>query len=217
VIEDGRSLHVRLDEATGACIDCGACARVCPMEIDIRDGSFQIECTRCGSCIDACDQVLARLKPARPGILGFDLGGFSLRRWDLKRLLVGGATLAFGAALAVAVVGRERISLRLSPVYEGAAEPSGGNAESRYLLRAANRTKEATVLAVRLEGLSEKAVIEGLDDATIPAGRERKFTLVVRLPRSEVHGSVTPFSWVFATSDGERRLPSTFFTRMRPT
>ena len=40
VIEDGRSLHVRLDEATGACIDCKACARTCPMGIDIRGGSF---------------------------------------------------------------------------------------------------------------------------------------------------------------------------------
>ena len=26
--------------------------------IDVRDGAFQIECTRCGSCIDACDAVL---------------------------------------------------------------------------------------------------------------------------------------------------------------
>lgn len=217
VIEDGRSLHVRLDEATGVCVDCGACARVCPMEIDIREGSFQIECTRCGSCIDACGQVLARLKPARPGILRFDLAGFSLRGWDLKRLLVGGATLAFGVALAFAVLGRERISLRLSPVYEGGADLSAGTAESHYLLRAANRTKEPTRLGVRLEGLSEKAVIEGLDDATIPAGRERQFTLVVRLPRSEVRGSVTPFSWVFATVEGERRVPSTFFTRSKPT
>jgi len=187
------------------------------MEIDIREGSFQIECTRCGSCIDACDQVLARLKPARPGILRFDLAGFSLRGWDLKRLLVGGATLAFGVAFAFAVLGRERISLRLSPVYDGGADVSAGTAESHYLLRAANRTKEPTRLGLRLEGLSEKAVIEGLDDATIPAGRERQFTLVVRLPRSEVRGRVTPFSWVFATSDGERRVPSTFFTRSNPT
>ncbi len=80
VIEDGRSLHVRLDESTGECIDCKACARVCPMGIDIRDGSFQIECTRCGSCIDSCDAVLGRLKPARPGVLRFDFLGFAQGR-----------------------------------------------------------------------------------------------------------------------------------------
>ena len=50
------------------------------MGIDIRDGSFQIECTRCGSCIDACDAVLGRLKPARPGVLRFDFKGFTQGR-----------------------------------------------------------------------------------------------------------------------------------------
>jgi polyferredoxin len=219
VIEDGRSLHVRLHPAAGPCIECGACARVCPMEIDIRDGPFQIECTRCGSCIDSCDRVLGRLKPARPGILLFDLGGFSLRKWDVKRLLVGSATLAFGAALVFAVLAREHISLRLSPVYDGAgtASAGAGMAESRYLLRAANRTRENARLAVRLEGLPAQAVVEGLEDSTIPAGRERRFNLVVRVPSSEIRDRVTSFSWVFATSDGERRFPSTFFTRSKPT
>ena len=98
VIEDGRSLHVRFDATPGACIDCGACARACPMDIDIRKGSFQIECTRCGSCIDSCDAVLSRLKPARPGLLRFDFAAFSWRVWDLKRALVALATAGFALA-----------------------------------------------------------------------------------------------------------------------
>jgi hypothetical protein len=189
------------------------------MAIDIREGPFQIECTRCGSCIDACELVLGRLKPARPGVLVFDLAGLSVRGLDLKRVLVGGATLAFGAALAFAVLSREHVSIRLSPVYEGgrAAAVAAGSAESRYLLRAANRTREDERLGVRLEGLPTEAVLLGLEDAVVPAGRERQFTLVVRVPRAGIRGGVTSFAWVIATSDGERRFPSTFFARSTPT
>jgi len=46
--------------ATGACIDCGLCQRVCPTGIDIRNG-LQLECISCNRCSDACDQVMGSL------------------------------------------------------------------------------------------------------------------------------------------------------------
>jgi polyferredoxin len=217
VIEDGRSLHVRLDEATGACIDCKACARVCPMRIDIRDGSFQIECTRCGSCIDSCDAVLARLKPARPGLLRFAFPGFA-GGWDVKRTLVTVATVGFGAATVVMAATRQPFTVQLSPVYASDAESTPADAslaEARYLLRASNRTKEAVALHVRLEGLPAAARVFGLEDPTVPAGVERKFAVVVRVPSASLSASVTPFSWVVVTEAGETRVAATFFARGR--
>lgn len=44
----------------GDCVDCGLCVKVCPMGIDIREGS-QLACIGCGLCADACDQVMDRL------------------------------------------------------------------------------------------------------------------------------------------------------------
>jgi cytochrome c oxidase accessory protein FixG len=218
VIEDGRSLHVRLDETTGACIDCKGCARICPMGIDIRDGSFQIECTRCGSCIDACDAVLDRLKPARPGVLRFDFKGFTKGGWDVKRTLVTVATVGFGVALAVAVAAREPFTVQVSPVYAADAEIARGDAllaEARYLLRAANRTRQPIDLRLRLEGLPATARIEGVGDPTVPPGVERKLEVVVKVPAAALSGSVTPFSWVVSTSAGEKRVEATFFARGR--
>jgi polyferredoxin len=217
VIEDGRSLHVRLDESAGRCIDCKACARVCPMDIDIRDGSFQIECTRCGSCIDTCHAILGRLEPPRPGVLLFDKGGgLSLANFDVKRLLVAVATVGFGIALVVAVARREMVSLQLSPVYASdAAQLQNGLVESRYLLRAANRTKAPVVMHVRTEGLPKGTVVEGLGDSTLPPGAERRFDVVVRVPSAAVTGSVTPFTWVVDTADGQKRFDSSFFARVR--
>lgn len=44
-------------ETTGDCIDCFQCLKVCPMGIDIRNGT-QLECINCSACIDACDHMM---------------------------------------------------------------------------------------------------------------------------------------------------------------
>ncbi len=59
-----RSRHAKKTLAEGKpvgdCVDCNACVVVCPMGIDIRDGN-QLECITCALCIDACDDVMAKL------------------------------------------------------------------------------------------------------------------------------------------------------------
>jgi cytochrome c oxidase accessory protein FixG len=209
VLEDGRSLHVAFDETTGDCIDCGACVRVCPMEIDIRDGAFQIECTRCGSCIDSCEQVLARLD--RPTLLAFNLAGFSLKGWDAKRVLVAVATVGFAVALVFAVATRETFAVWIAPMHEAATRGEGDLAEEQFLLRAANRGTEPVHFDVRTEGLPEATVLEGLEDPEVPPGEERRIVVTVRVPRDEVSGTVTPFQWVVATEGREERFDAAFF------
>jgi polyferredoxin len=220
LLEDGRSLHVALDPTPGACIECQACVRVCPMAIDIRAGAFQIECTRCGSCIDACDAILGRLKPPRRSVLAFRLPGFSLASLDAKRVLVALATVGFGAVLAASVLGRERIALQLSPVYTESGGRTASNtaadiAEARFLLRAANRGSEPVALAARPEGLPPTARIEGLADPTVPAGQERRFDLVVRVPLADTRGSVTPFVWVVEGAGEAKRFDAALLARGR--
>lgn len=48
----------------GDCIDCHQCVRVCPMGIDIRNGT-QMECVHCTACIDACDDVMDKIDKPR--------------------------------------------------------------------------------------------------------------------------------------------------------
>ncbi len=45
----------------GDCVNCLRCVQVCPTGIDIRKG-VQMECIACTSCIDACDEVMTKLK-----------------------------------------------------------------------------------------------------------------------------------------------------------
>lgn len=210
LLEDGRSLHIRYSEETGPCIDCKLCVRRCPMEIDIRDGSFQIECTRCGTCIDACDEILAKKK--RPGLLAFDFSGFSWRGWDLKRTLVAVSTIGFGVVLAVAVARRETLSVQLAPLQADVA-PHARIAESRFLLRAANRGKEPVSFQVHAEGLPEDATIAGLPTNAVAAGREERWTLVVQLPEKAGRRGLQSFTWVIDSSRGEERFPGALLAR----
>jgi cytochrome c oxidase accessory protein FixG len=59
--EEGRAkFNKKEDRATtgkGDCIDCHQCVYVCPMGIDIRNGT-QLECTNCTACIDECDTIM---------------------------------------------------------------------------------------------------------------------------------------------------------------
>ena len=100
----------RSGEVLGDCIDCNACVAVCPMGIDIREGQ-QMECITCALCIDACDDVMAKIgrprglidylalddePPTQPmqsaGVAGLaeapagDVAGASQPRWQPKPL-----------------------------------------------------------------------------------------------------------------------------------
>ena len=54
----------------GDCIDCRQCVNVCPTGIDIRNGA-QLECIQCGLCIDACDNIMAKVGRA-PRLIGYE-------------------------------------------------------------------------------------------------------------------------------------------------
>jgi cytochrome c oxidase accessory protein FixG len=64
----GKLEKTTLERKAGDCVDCGACVTTCPTGIDIRKG-LQLECIGCTQCIDACDNVMDRIKRPRGLIL----------------------------------------------------------------------------------------------------------------------------------------------------
>jgi cytochrome c oxidase accessory protein FixG len=50
----------RVLSGKGDCIDCKLCVSVCPMGIDIRNGT-QLECTNCTACIDECNTIMDKV------------------------------------------------------------------------------------------------------------------------------------------------------------
>lgn len=85
----------------GDCIDCFRCVHVCPTGIDIRQG-LQMECVGCTACIDACDEVMLRLKRPR-GLIRYDsqaaFAGLHTR-WIRPRTILYAVLLLIGASVA---------------------------------------------------------------------------------------------------------------------
>jgi cytochrome c oxidase accessory protein FixG len=85
----------------GDCVACNRCVHVCPTGIDIRQG-LQMECIGCTACIDACDDVMTRVKKPR-GLIRYDSqkafsGGAT--RWFRPRTILYFVLLLIGASVA---------------------------------------------------------------------------------------------------------------------
>jgi cytochrome c oxidase accessory protein FixG len=93
----------------GDCVDCKRCVVVCPTGIDIRDG-LQMDCIACTACVDACDEVMVKLK--RPtGLVRYDsqrgLRG-EKRRIVRPRLIGYAAVITVFAAVASFTLSKRR-------------------------------------------------------------------------------------------------------------
>lgn len=83
----------------GDCVNCYRCVQVCPVGIDIRRG-VQMECIACTGCIDACDDVMTKLKKPT-GLIRYDsLRGLQKRKTTVFRPRV----MIYAAALTAAVL-----------------------------------------------------------------------------------------------------------------
>ncbi|MBC7447811.1 MAG: 4Fe-4S dicluster domain-containing protein, partial [Hymenobacteraceae bacterium] len=58
--EPREKLHKGQERTAGDCIECHQCVQVCPVGIDIRNGT-QLECTNCTACIDACNHIMEQV------------------------------------------------------------------------------------------------------------------------------------------------------------
>ncbi len=100
--------------ARGDCIDCGACVRACPMEIDIRQG-LQVECISCARCLDACRRVMAGR--GRAGLIRYTFGlqGRGARALlDVRVLLPAAAVLGLLILLVTLAHNRPVASLKVA-------------------------------------------------------------------------------------------------------
>ncbi len=197
----------------GDCIDCNLCVSVCPMGIDIRNGT-QLECIHCALCIDACSSIMDKI--GRPtGLIGYDTEANIERRINKEqtgwrplrpRVLVYAAVLAVVfIAMGSAYFGRKSLDLAVqrdrNPNF---VVLSDGSVRNGYTIKVSNKTLEDQHYFLTLEGLSGYGFSEvGSQDNDVEAihlvvaGNKLLATRVyVAAPQSSVNAHSKPISFV---------------------
>jgi cytochrome c oxidase accessory protein FixG len=148
-------------DGRGDCVDCHHCVVVCPTGVDIRDG-LQLGCIGCGLCIDACDEIMAKVgRP--PRLIAYD----SARSRELRaqglppaRRLLRPRTALYAAALAL-TAGLMLAGLVLRPDVEVNVLPdrdplfvtlADGGVRNGYTLKILNKERAARTFRLAVEG-----------------------------------------------------------------
>jgi cytochrome c oxidase accessory protein FixG len=162
----------------GDCIDCMQCVNVCPTGVDIRDGA-NLGCIQCGLCIDACDNVMARLgRPTR--LIAYDTEENVQRREAGKRpvyrpirarTIIYAAVIALvGAIMVYALATREVAGVSVihdrNPMYVRLADGAVRNA---FTVRILNKSLEEREFRLAFTGVTV-ASFEVIGEANGPAG-----------------------------------------------
>jgi len=159
-----RGAHKKAEswEGRGDCVDCNQCVVVCPMGIDIRNGA-QLECINCALCIDACDEIMARVeRPA--GLIAFDTDAAVAARACGKTPtyhLARPRTLYYAVALSVVSGIMLWGLLQRSPLVAEALRDRApmfvrlhdGSIRDGYTLKIANRAYEPKDVQIRFAGV----------------------------------------------------------------
>jgi cytochrome c oxidase accessory protein FixG len=169
---------------TGACVDCGKCAAVCPQGIDIRDG-FQLECINCARCVDACEGVMGKLE--HPSLISYatlaEVDGKQPRVLRARTLAYGGLLAIVGTALAAMILTHAPIEAMVDrstgSLY---TVDSDGWLRNTFMVRVTNRDGDSTpdTFTVDVEGLDGAEVI--MAPLVLEAAESRVVPLIVRVP-----------------------------------
>ena len=195
----------------GACVDCNRCVVVCPTGIDIREG-LQLDCIACTACIDACDDVMDRLRQPR-GLIRYDsLRGLrgQPRRFFRPRIWIYTVLLVVGAvAGGIAMHRREPFeanALRLpGPPYTRDA----GKLRNGFELHLVNKSSATTRFTITPAMYPDIEVIVPIHDVEIEPLASRRLPFFVTMDESRFTKD-QPIT-IVVESNGSRKDVNTIF------
>lgn len=226
MLADDQTLLVHYRDPNHTCIECKKCVRVCHMGIDIRNSPFQIECIHCGECIDACDEILGRLKTPKPGLIHYTWGerGETTREkdkpwWyrlgvrDAKRIVVMLVLLFYASGLTVALSMRRAVLVRINPeratLYTLAPD---GDVINKFRLEIANRSSNPASVRISLDQLPGARIAGVLNPLRVAPGETLRQELDIISGPAALPAGVSHFQFV-AESQPEAKtdaIPMTF-------
>jgi cytochrome c oxidase accessory protein FixG len=179
------------DPGAGHCIDCRRCVHVCPTGIDIRNG-LQMECIGCAACVDACDDIMTKLKRPR-GLVRYDsLNGLTgkKRRILRPRIFVYGVLMLLGAA--AFAFGLTRVHSFELTVVRMRGLPfmvDHDVVRNQFLFRLVSKADQPVTYRLSIENAPPALAVSGLEkEVTVAPQQELQQTLLLTMKAADYTG-----------------------------
>ena len=218
----------------GDCVDCKACVAVCPMGIDIRDG-VQMECIQCALCVDACDDIMAKV--GRPkGLISYETfhNMEALSESDRRPVrFMRPRTILYSSLIAVVLAIMGWAWFVRAPVEISVIEDrnplfvrlSDGGIRNGYTLKILNKSHARQQFGIAVEGLPETQIAVLGQDATggdvqVEANSVRAIKVFVTVPvaaRTTLKEAAMPLRFVVTDrAEGKTMTRDTSFRSPGP-
>ncbi|WP_421826966.1 cytochrome c oxidase accessory protein CcoG [Larkinella sp.] len=178
----------------GDCIDCKLCVQVCPMGIDIRNGT-QLECINCTLCIDVCDSVMDKIELPQ-GLIRMDSQANIEQgkpfRFTARILAYSGVLLVLLGIIGFLLVSRPVVDVTVlrapGQLYQ---HETGGKVSNLYLVEVINKTYQTLPVQFRLSRTDANLrFVQPL--SSVPAGELTKGMFFIDLPEKTIRQNSTP-------------------------
>jgi cytochrome c oxidase accessory protein FixG len=175
---------------TGDCIDCKMCVHVCPTGIDIRNGT-QLECVNCTACIDACDEVMVKIKKPK-GLIRY--ASFNSIQNGVAKLLTGRVIgyscvlIVLVGILAFSLVTRTDVETNVFKVAGTLYQRTDdGFVTNLYNIEFINKTFDDIPLELKVESPAGATLVKpDGKPVTAPAGGMLKSIYFIKIPANEI-------------------------------
>ncbi|MGF1464917.1 MAG: cytochrome c oxidase accessory protein CcoG [Sandaracinaceae bacterium] len=194
------------DPNAGDCVDCGRCVAVCPTGIDIRNG-LQLDCVGCTACIDACDEVMTKLKRPK-GLVRYDSErglDHEKRRLIRPRLfLYAGVIAVWAIAAGFALSGRTTFEANLLRMPGPPYQVSDGEVRNLFQLHLINKDDSPRDFVLTPVSADRQTFIVSRPALTLDGGASQQISVIIHTPVDGFEaGSLARLRVTRQTEDGD--------------
>lgn len=195
----------------GDCIDCLRCVQVCPTGIDIRRG-LQMECIACTACIDACDEVMTKIKKPTGLIRYMTLAssaGNAARGVNVRAVAFGVLSIITLFSLALVLTRKDFLDAEIlrakgSP-YELVQGPQGELVVNHFVLELSNQTGAAQDVQAAFPEGTEGELVMPLNPLALADGARTRADFFVKFRRESAPGGSRAAKLLLRLKDGRTK------------
>ncbi len=182
---DSNTMAIAFDQRRqDECMDCRACVKICPVNIDIRKG-LNAACINCAECLDVCAGKME--KKQKPGLIGYFFGrpGSKSNLLRTNALLIGAVTLLFFFFFLYLSITRDPFDLTVMPNNDMKPRmTNSGELLNSFVLAAENKSGQDREFRIAAN-VQEQNVKVMPEKITLRAGEYKRVPVYLFIPEKE--------------------------------